>query len=250
MIYVCLHVNDDAPTVGLVLWKIRQVMEVFRREYHILVADDASSDGTSEILEPYERALPMTIRRSPYSTGYAASIDVLIREALGRTDRPRRDCVVILPSDFSVSPAVLPDLIKRVESGADVVVAETNFERAGSGMRLVRRLAPWLLKPGVQLKGFRDVTSGVCAFRLITLRSCLKESKGSLLNTEGRCANAELLARAATVARQIAVVPVEAQSPEGAHAPSEKSLSLALNLHRAGRRLNIPPPRTTVQRAS
>ncbi|MEJ2238185.1 MAG: hypothetical protein P8X82_07810, partial [Gemmatimonadales bacterium] len=140
--------------------------------------------------------------------------------------------------------------IRRVESGADVVVAETSLERASAAVSLVRRLAAWLLKPGMQLKGFRDVTSGVCAFRLITLRTSLKESGGRLLNTEGPCANAELLARAATAARQIAVVQVASQSPKGVQLPREKSLSLALRLHRAGRQVNIPPPRTPVQRAS
>ncbi len=250
MIYVCMHAHDAASTAGLVLWKIRQVMEDFRREYHILVADDGSSDGTADILEPYERALPMTIRRSDKRVGYATSIEKLIKEALDRTDRPRRDCMITLPSDFSVSPAVIPDLIKRIESGADVVVAETSYERASVGMRLVRRIAAWLLRPGMQLRGFRDVTSGVCAFRLITLRSSIRERKGRLLNTEGRCANAELLARAATSARQIAVVPVESQSPKGAQPPHQKSLTLAFSLFKAGRRLNIPPPQTTVQRAS
>lgn len=250
MIYICLHLHNNAATAGLVLWKIRQVMEGFRREYHILVADDGSSDGTADVLEPYERALPMTVRHYTDRRGYASSVETLIKEALDRTDRPRRDCMVTLPSDFTVSPAVIPDLIRRVESGADVVVAETSFERASAAVSLVRRLAAWLLKPGMQLKGFRDVTSGVCAFRLITLRTSLKESGSRLLTTEGPCANAELLARAATAARQIAVVQVESQSPEGVQLPREKSLSLALRLHRAGRQVNIPPPRTPVQRAS
>jgi len=250
MIYICLHVYNEATTAGLVLWKIRQVMEGFRREYHILVAEDGSNDGTADVLEPYERALPMTILHSRNHRGYATSVETLIREALDRTDRPRRDCIVTLPSNFTVSPTVIPDLIKRVESGADVVVAETNLERESATMRMVRRLAAWLLRPGMQLKGFRDVTSGVCAYRLITLRSSLRERDDRLLSTEGTCANAELLARAATTARQIAIVPVESQSPKGVYPPPERSLSLALCLHRAGRRVNIPPPRTQVQRVS
>jgi hypothetical protein len=234
----------------LVLWKIRQVLEEFRREYQILVVDDASTDDTPAVLEPYERALPMTLMRMGQHVGHGASLEILVREALSRTDRPRRDCLITLPTDFSVTPAVLPDLIKRIESGADVVVGEALSAPDSPAMRGVRRLATWLLRPGVQLRGLRDIASGVYAFRLITLRGCLKERQGPLLQTDGRCADAELVARAATVARQIAVLPLTASAPNAAAKSGEGALSLALKLIRAGRSLSIPAPQTPIQRAS
>ena len=54
MIYVCIPCYNEAPTVGLVLWKVRQVFTAFAREYHILACDDASSDGTGETLASYD----------------------------------------------------------------------------------------------------------------------------------------------------------------------------------------------------
>ena len=61
MIYVCIPSFNEAETIGLVLWKIRKVFEDFPREYHILVADDGSSDRTPDLLEPYARVLPLTV---------------------------------------------------------------------------------------------------------------------------------------------------------------------------------------------
>ena len=52
MIYVCIPSYDEAPTVGLLLWKIRQVFAAFSREYQLLVLDDGSTDTTAEVLEP------------------------------------------------------------------------------------------------------------------------------------------------------------------------------------------------------
>jgi dolichol-phosphate mannosyltransferase len=250
MIYICVTTRDEAAIVGLVLWKTRQVFEQFRREYQLLIADDASNDETEEVLEPYQRTLPATVFRNARRLGYAASMESLVREALRRSDRPRRDCIVTLPADFTISPSVLPELIKRIESGADVVVGEPVEERMSPGMRIVRRSAPWLLKPGLRLSGFKDVMSGVYAFRLITLKSCIRSRSGPLLRTEGRCANAELVARAAAAARQIAVVPVAANSPGGRNPQKERPLALAVSLFRAGRMLQIPPAQTPVRRAS
>ena len=251
MIYVCVSARNNAATVGLVLWKVRQVFEEFSREYRLLVADDGSTDGTADTLEPYARALPMTLITADEPRGYAACMETLVRKALDLTDRPKRDCLVTLPADFSVSPAIIPDLIKRTESGADVVVGEATQSTLPVIHRFVRRSAPWLLKPGMRLSGFRDVISGVYAFRLVTLKACIRASGESLLDTNGGCANAELLARAAALARQIAVVPVPIlAAPHGPSRQTEGPLALILCLLRAGRKLKIPAPHAPVQRAS
>ena len=53
MIYVCIPIHNEAPTAGLVLWKVRQVFTAFPREYQILVCDDGSTDDTAEVLGRY-----------------------------------------------------------------------------------------------------------------------------------------------------------------------------------------------------
>jgi glycosyltransferase involved in cell wall biosynthesis len=251
MIYVCVSARNDAATVGLVLWKVRQVFEEFSREYRLLVVDDGSTDGTAKTLEPYTRALPMKLISTGHPRGFAACMELLVKNALELTDRPKRDCLITLPADFSVSPAIIPELIKRTESGADIVVGESIQSTLPAIHRFVRRSAPWLLKPGIRLSGFRDIMSGVYAFRLVTLRACIPTDGKSLLDTDGGCANVELLARAAALARQIAVVPVpERPGPHGSRRRTEAPLALAWNLMRAGRKLDIPAPHATVQRAS
>ena len=55
MIYVCIPSYNEAPTVGLLLWKVRQVFAGFPREYQLLVLDDGSDDATAEVLERYTR---------------------------------------------------------------------------------------------------------------------------------------------------------------------------------------------------
>ncbi|HWC75668.1 MAG TPA: DUF3108 domain-containing protein [Gemmatimonadales bacterium] len=204
MIYVCVPVHNEAPTVGLVLWKVRQVFRAFSREYQIIACDDASTDGTAEVLASYARVLPLTVIKHKKREGYARTLEELLRLALQRTDRPKRDCAITLHADFVHAPETMEEMVKRIESGADLVVAEED-RMPGGGVRnwperWARHWAPRLLRVGGIVK---DSVSGFIALRLIVLRQAIK---GPLLTTEGWAANAELLARLGVHARRVEVV--------------------------------------------
>src|SRR5207249_4009236 len=109
MIYVCVPVRNEVSTVGLVLWKVRQVFTAFEREYQILACDDASTDGTKEVLSSYARVLPLTIVSHAKQKGYAGSLEELLRVALQRTDRPKRDCAITLHADFAHAPETMEE---------------------------------------------------------------------------------------------------------------------------------------------
>lgn len=247
MIYICIAARNNADTVGLLLWKIRQVFTDYPREFHLLVADDGSVDSTAEVLDPYQRALPLTVYRNDTAKGYAESLERLLVEALRRTDRPRRDFAVTLPANFAISPEWIPELVRRVESGADVVIGEIVDSEGPLGPRMLRRWAPHLLKPGLNVPGAKDLVSGFGAYRLITLKKCLNGSD-RLLETDGITANAELVARAAAVARQIAAVEVDLR--DGALSGGNEAWRHAVSLFLAGRRLTIPAPEAELKRAS
>lgn len=211
MIYVCIPSYDEAPTVGLLLWKIRQVFAGFPREYQLLVWDDGSSDNTPEVLERYTRVLPLTVSRHPERKGYATTVEHLLRLAVDRTDRPKRDFAILMHADFGHGPQFIPDMVRRVESGADIVVAQGRPQGGSSASRrLIRRLAPVLLRGVVSVPGVSDVVSGFAIFRLVTLRNAFRNGPDPLLVNDGWAANAELYERAARYARRIeAITTVE-----------------------------------------
>src|SRR3954463_4847765 len=208
MIYVCVPSYNEAPTVGLLLWKIRQVFAGFSREYQLLVLDDGSDDGTPEVLERYTRVLPLTVIRHQERTGYATSVEELLRQAVNRTDRPKRDAAILMHADFAHGPHFIPDLVRRIESGADIVIAEGKLQGEPSrSRRLVRRFAPVLLRGVVSVPGVSDVVSGFAIFRLVTLRNAFRNGTSPVLRMGGWAANAELYGRPAKFARRIETLP-------------------------------------------
>ncbi len=205
LIYICIPAYNEARTVGVLLWKVRQVMSGFPRDYQLLVVDDGSTDETREVLAPYARVLPLTVLRNSRKQGYAASLERLIREAVSRSSHPRRDVAVILQADFTEAPEDIPALVRRIEGGADVVAAAVNpeSEDVPRALRWSRKGLPWLLRRTSLPEAIRDPLSGFRAYRISLLKKALVERNGTpLLSKEGWAANAELLLAVAPYARR------------------------------------------------
>lgn len=196
---------NEAATVGVLLWKIRQVMGEFPRDYEILVLDDGSTDETQEVLAPYARVLPLSVVRHEERRGYAASLERLVREAVSRASHPKRDVVVTLQADFTEAPEDIPALVKRIEGGADVVeaVIAGGGQEVPRALRWSRRGLPWLLRWAPLPEGIRDPLSGYRAYRVSVLKRAIAAREGApLLSREGWAANVELLLAVAPHARR------------------------------------------------
>jgi len=227
VLYICIPSHNEAPTVGVLLWRIRKVFQDYSREYEIIVYDDASTDETAAVLAPYHKVLPLTVLRGEHRVGYAGALDALFRAAAQRTRYPRRDAVVVMQADFTDQPENLPELVKRFEGGADIVVAESALSSPASpaspappAPEPVRRLAKWarrasqlwLVRAQLTVPGVADPFGTFRLFRITVVRDIVRAA-GAARIADGpvHVANLELLRRAVTFARRVEAVQVEAR---------------------------------------
>jgi glycosyltransferase involved in cell wall biosynthesis len=211
VIYVCIPAHNEERTIGVLLWKIRKVMLEFGRDYEVLVLNDASTDGTSEVLDRYRQVLPLTVLKEERALGYSGAVQRLLREALERTSYPKRDAAVVLQGDFTESPDSIVPLVKALEGGADVVagVVGANGDPFPRGVRVARKMAPWVLGRAYGGAPVSDPISGFRAYRLIVLKKALAGfGRKPFLTTEGWASNVELLGLVAPHARRIAEAPL------------------------------------------
>jgi glycosyltransferase involved in cell wall biosynthesis len=208
VLFFCIPAYNEAPTVGLLIWRLRKVFQEQPREYEVLVYDDGSTDATADTLAPYHKVMPLSVLGGT-RVGYAAAVDALCREASRRTRYPRRDAVILLQADFTDQPEHLPELLKRFDGGADIVVAERPADAPSvpPPVRTLRRVAPWLMRPFVSVAGVRDPFGTLRLYRVSVIRDLIKErGELPLLAGDGWSANVDLLLRAAPHARRVETV--------------------------------------------
>jgi len=196
MIYIGLPVHNEQHTIGLLLWRIRALLTEQGRDFQLLVVDDASTDDTAAVLEPYRRVLPLTVLTNETRQGYAASVERLIREAVRRSDYPKRDGVLILQGDFSEAPELIPEMVRCFEGGADVVAARTLQARALPRPVRAARIGGSLLARTLPVPDqVEDPLCGFRLYRLVALKRVLDRARGGepLLRHDGWAANVELL---------------------------------------------------------
>ena len=237
MLFVCIPAYNEADTVGLLLWRIRKVFQEYPREYEIVVLDDGSTDATAETLKGYSEVLPLTVLRHPERRGYAAALDTLARAAVKRTRYPRRDAMIVMQADFTDQPEHIPELVRRFEGGADMVVAEQGRGAKGAPpeVRRLRRVAPWLLRPFVRVPGVGDPVGTFRLYRIAVVRDLVKEvGDAPITQWGGWAANVELLSKLARFSRRIESVVLDARYDLRHRASRVRPLAGALDLYRFG----------------
>jgi glycosyltransferase involved in cell wall biosynthesis len=236
MLHICIPTFNEGPTVGVLAWRIRKVFQTYSREYEVIVYDDGSTDDTVETLEPYASVLPLTVIRGETRRGYGHALNALCRTVAKRTRYPRRDAMVVMQGDFTDQPEELPELAKRFEGGADIVVAERDRSVMPVEVRRLARFGPWMVRPFVSAGEVADPFAAFRLYRIALLRDYLKAAPdSSFVASDGWAANLELLVKLTPFARRIESVPVAPRYDLRQRETRVRPLADAISLYRAGR---------------
>jgi dolichol-phosphate mannosyltransferase len=182
---VILPTYNERETLPAVLRQLAGAASRAGLACDTVVVDDSSPDGTAEIAGRIAAelgdALPVTVVVRPRKAGLTSAV-------LDGVRRSRGDIIVVMDSDLSHPPDVVPALVRVVAGGAGVAVGSRYVPGGGvAGWPAWRRVLSWgatclsRVLLGVRV---RDPVSGFFAARRSTFETVRFEGAGYKLLLE------------------------------------------------------------------
>jgi glycosyltransferase involved in cell wall biosynthesis len=138
---VVIPVYNEVDNLVPMLDELAGALGPLGAPFEIIVVDDGSRDGTSEVMRGLARSRPYVravfFRRN---FGQTAAFDAGFRSASG-------DVVVTMDGDLQNDPRDIPAMIEKLEQGYDVVAGWRRNRQDGMLLRKVpSRVANWLIR--------------------------------------------------------------------------------------------------------
>lgn len=185
---------NEERYIGTIVLKTRQYVD------EVIVVDDGSSDQTADVA----RLAGATVIRHEQNRGYGASIQTLLAEAKKRD----LNILVLLDADAQHNPDEIPDLIKPISEGFDLVIGSR--ARRGTDIPRYRRVGQGVISYFSRILSGQKVADSESGFRVFSRKAIasleLKES--------GMAVSAETIAQAAESGLKITERPISIRYTE------------------------------------
>jgi dolichol-phosphate mannosyltransferase len=212
VLYVVLPAFNEERVIRTLLTSIDSALAPSRLAYRVVVVDDGSTDRT---VEEAERAaseaggrIALTVVRHPENRGLGGALRTGIDWCLAHgTDD---DIMITLDADNTHPPALIPQLVDALGSGADLAIASryrpgARVRGVPPGRLLLSAVARGVLQLAFPIDGVRDYTCCFRAIPLATLRRARAVYGDQLTTARGFEAVMDLLLRL----RQLGITAVE-----------------------------------------
>lgn len=139
---------------------VRQIDEVMRSNaigYEVIFIDDHSTDSTRTVINNLKAFYPIRLFEKVGHKGKAYSLIEGFKHA-------KYDVICMLDADLQYSPKFIPDMLEKIENGADIVVGNRKKYEAGLHRKFVSKTFNFLFVR--MLHGLRvDSQAGLKVFR-------------------------------------------------------------------------------------
>ncbi|MBN2290358.1 MAG: glycosyltransferase [Candidatus Glassbacteria bacterium] len=181
IVYFYIPVFNEQETAGVLLYRLREVMQKLKFDYMVLLTLDGCSDETPQVVAPYLQLMPVRVVDRSTRLGYCKSLWEAINQVSRESQNPKRDFFIVLDADFTQDPNLLNELSGQVERNVDFC-SGNRFAAGQGGFGLSKRLSnlvfPLLLRlKGVRLKDRVDLFTTLRGCRVQLLRRNLRQLK-------------------------------------------------------------------------
>ena len=213
MIYILLPAYNEEEGLPKVLPAIRDVAQSLHDPLRVVVVDDGSRDRTSEVARTFAGVLDLKLFAFEHNRGVGEVFKTGFRFVVEDSREPETDICIVLDSDNTQDPRVMPEMVARIRGGDDIVVA-SRFEGHGKMIGCPRLrgflsiCVSYLMRVWVRLPQVKDYSTFYKAYRVSVLKRGFQMYGDDLLSGEGFAVSCGQLVKLGNVTRRISEVPL------------------------------------------
>jgi len=194
-VVITIPAYNEERTMALVIREIKQVMSQTPYNYIIHVQDDGSKDKTAELAKK-EGAI---VSSNPRNLGLAETFQAELKNCL----KLKADVIVHTDADGQYLPQFIPNLIKKIEEGYDLVLG-SRFKGKIRGMPLTKKVGNRLFAKVISSLTKLKITDSTTGFRAFT-----KEIASEITFINTFTYTQEQIIRAAKQKFKVIEIPIE-----------------------------------------
>ena len=184
--WLLLPAFNEAESLSLLLPKIKKLADEVL--LHTIVCDDASTDGTRDVLREFDDELRLDIIVHKMNRGLGETV----RDLFERVNElcSADDVIVRMDCDDTHDPAIILSMIDKLNQGCDVVVA-SRFQPGGGqvGVSRLRSLlstaANLFMKLLFPIRGLKEYSCGYRAYRASAIKTALAVYGSDFIQLKG-----------------------------------------------------------------
>jgi dolichol-phosphate mannosyltransferase len=209
MIRIIVPCYNEAANLPSLVTALQETLK--HEPYQLYAVNDGSTDTTAAVLTDCARTHPITILTHQGNKGVAAAFrtgfTAAVREAADD------DVIALMEGDQTSTPALLPEMVRRVRGGSDVVIASRY--RPGGGYKhfplkrlILSRGANVVFRLFFPIVGATDYSIFYRAYRVPPLRAAMQHHGDQFIASTTFLANAEILVKLKPFIRRVDEVPL------------------------------------------
>jgi dolichol-phosphate mannosyltransferase len=193
---VVIPAYNEEQNLPLLLPHIGNVLRKAGREFQIIVVNDGSRDNTRAVAESLAASLAVRVISHPTNLGVGKVFLTGLRAA-AESAQPN-DIIALLEADSTNDPELLPEMIRCIDAGDDVVIG-SRYQKGGRYHKFPpkRLVLSLIANAGVRtlfpIRGAKDYTIFYRTYRAAVLQRGFALFGDKLIETRTFVCNAELL---------------------------------------------------------
>lgn len=210
MIYVILLAYNEEKNIASVIPEIASVL--LPEEFQIVVVNDGSVDQTKARVEALSQTCHTLVidheTNRGVAEGFRTGLSYVAQKGKGK------DIAVTMEADGTNDCATLPEMVKKIREGFDIVCASRY--RAGGGYyqfpwlrQIYSQGANFLLSFCFPIKGVRDYTIFYRGYRIHAVQRGLSHYGKALITSKSFAVSPEILIKLHRLGLRAAEVPVQ-----------------------------------------